>query len=224
MTLKQLSSAVHSNVVSGINGMDSLTFSIEQLQDEIILTSSAVVVKMVAQGLISAERLHQRIDGIRIACADLSANCDVPSNIAVPHFEIPNINRIAENPISYLGSVDAGLVFKVYFDHDWRFHKYRLATANKPFAWVSSTANGNGFYDVFLFNMGKYNNLKFITIEMLLDNPYDLLKSDYFEQFNASEFYAPLAVQQEVIDILTKKYLSYFRQLYKAQTPNIQQA
>ena len=219
-----MASAIRNNVVSGLNGAGELTFSIEQLQDEIILATATVIVQADAQGLLDLERIHQRVDGIRVACKDISGNCNVPTNIAPPHFTIPNINRTADNPISYLGSMDGMLEFKVYFDRDYRYHQYRLATATKPFAWISTSANSDGMFDVFLFNTGKYNNLQFITIEMLLDNPYDLLNTEYYGQFSSSEFYAPLFVQEQVIDNITKKYVSYYRQLGIWQKPNVQQS
>ena len=223
MTLVQMATAVRNNTMGGMDGVDVLAFSLEQLQDELILTASSVIIRLSEQGTLDLKRLHQRIDGIRVACKDISSNCDVPTNVAPPHFTIPNINRFADTPISYLGSMDGILDFKIYFDREYRFHKFRLATGKGPFAWVSTTANSDGTYDVFLFNMGKYNNLKFISIEMLLDNPYDLLNTDYYEQFSNAEFYAPLIVQQEAIDMLTKKYVNYYRQLKMHQKPNVQQ-
>jgi hypothetical protein len=72
----------------------------EQLQDEILLTTSAVIVKLSAQGLLDINKLTQRIDGIRIECKDLSANCSVESSIGAPHFN-PNINRAIADPIQF---------------------------------------------------------------------------------------------------------------------------
>jgi hypothetical protein len=43
--------------------------------------------------------------------------------------------------------------FKVYFDRDYRYHKYRLATSRMPFAWVSSTLTLMAC-TMFSFNMG----------------------------------------------------------------------
>jgi hypothetical protein len=53
-----------------------LHLSLEQLQDEINLTTSAIIVKLSAQGW-NINKLTQRIDGIRIECIRLSANCAV---------------------------------------------------------------------------------------------------------------------------------------------------
>jgi hypothetical protein len=76
MTLSEMASAVRNHVADGL-------FFSEQLQTN--LPSSAVIVKP-AQGLLDINKLTQRIDGIRIECKDLSANCSVESSIGAPHF------------------------------------------------------------------------------------------------------------------------------------------
>jgi hypothetical protein len=90
-----------------------------------------------------------------------------------------------------------------------------------PFAWVSSTPNSDGMHDVFLFNK-KYNALQFISMDALFDNPYDLLNTEYYDQFASAEFYAPSYVQMEVIDTLT--HVNYYRQMHMNPKPNTQQA
>lgn len=224
MTLSQMASAIRNHVVDGLNGVAATAFSVAQLKDEILQTTSFILVEFASQGLIDVTRLTQRIDGIRVECKDLSANCHVASEVGAPHFTLPNLNRMVADPIVYLGSADASIAFKVYFDRDYRFHKYRLATSRRPFAWVSSTPNSAGLFDVFLFNTGKYNGMQFISIDAVFDNPYDILKTDYYEQFSAAEFYAPQAVQAKVIDVLTQKYVNYYRQLNTPMKPNTQKA
>jgi hypothetical protein len=51
--------------------------------------------------VVDINKLTQRIDGIRIECKDLSANCSVESSIGAPHFLIPNINRAIADPIQF---------------------------------------------------------------------------------------------------------------------------
>jgi hypothetical protein len=58
------------------------------------------------------------------------------------------------------------------------------------FAWVSSTLTLMACTMFFLFNMGKYNALQFISMDALFDNPYDLLNTEYYDQFASAEFYA----------------------------------
>jgi hypothetical protein len=120
---------------------------------------------------VDINKLTQRIDGIRIECKDLSANCSVESSIGARIFN-SNINRAIADPIQFFGTMD-GAVFKVYFDRDYRYHKYRLATSRMPFAWVSSTPNSDGMHDVFFFNMGNtmhfslYRWTLYLTIRMI---------------------------------------------------------
>jgi hypothetical protein len=224
MTLSQMASAIRNHVVDGLNGIAVTSFSTDQLRDEILQTTSFVLVEFAAQGLVDVSKLTQQIDGIRVECKDLSSNCNVSSEVEAPHFTLPNLNRMISDPIAYIGASDGTISFKVYFDRDYRFHKYRLATSRKPFAWVSSTPNTYGLYDVFLFNLGKYNGIQFISIDALFDNPYDILKTEYYAQFSAAEFYAPQAVQAKVIDVLTQKYVNYYRQLNTPMKPNTQQS
>lgn len=223
MTLSQMASAIRNNILDGLDGASTLVFSIEQLQDEILQTTATTIVTLAAQGLLDITTLTQRVDGIRIECKDISSNCAVKSELVAPSFSIPNVNRMTANPISYLGSVDGELDIKVYFDRDYRYHKYRLATAKAPFAWVSTTADPNGMYQVFLFNMSKYDHIKFVTIEAVFDNPYDLQKTDYYAQFLSSEYYAPLYIQKQVMDSITQQWVNYYRQLHLQPKPNTQQ-
>ena len=223
MTLKQMATAVRNHVVDGLKGVSYTAFSIEQLEAEILLISQSIMFEFATKGLIDVSKYSQRIDGIKLTCEDLSNNCLVETDTCAPHFEIPSVNLMIANPISYLGTVDTAMTFKVYFDRDYRFHKYRLATSSAPFAWVSTTENERGFHDVYLFNMNKYSNLKYITIEALFDNPYKLLGTSYFAQFSASDFYAPAMVQNEIIDRMTKKYVQYYRQFEKTLKPNTQE-
>jgi hypothetical protein len=57
--------------------------------------------KTICSGVVDINKLTQRIDGIRIECKDLSANCSVESSIGAPHFLIPNINRAIADPIQF---------------------------------------------------------------------------------------------------------------------------
>jgi hypothetical protein len=70
MTL-EMASAVKNHVTDGLNGTSSTSF--RALQDEINLTTSAIIVKLSAQGYDINKT--QRIDGIRIECKDCLQLC-----------------------------------------------------------------------------------------------------------------------------------------------------
>jgi hypothetical protein len=57
--------------------------------------------KTICSGVVDINKLTQRIDGIRIECKDLSANCSVESSIGARIFLIPNINRAIADPIQF---------------------------------------------------------------------------------------------------------------------------
>lgn len=208
--------------MDGLNGVDTLPFSIEQLQKEILIEAPVVLVDLASKGLIDLSRITHRIDGIKLNSEDVASNCLVETDECAPHFKIPNVNRFVQNPIHYLGTMDSRLSFKVYFDRDFRFHQYRLATSKKPFAWVSNKADNIGLYDVYLFNLGHYSNLKYVSIDANFENPYDIYKTEYYTQFINTEFYAPAYVQAAIINKKTQQYINYYRQLNKPQKPNTQ--
>ena len=116
MTLSQMASAIRNHVVDGLNGVATTAFSTAQLRDEILQTTAFVLVELTAQGVVDVSKLTQRIDGIRVECKDLSANCHVDSEVDAPHFAIPNLNRMVADPIAFLGAADSSIAFKVYFD------------------------------------------------------------------------------------------------------------
>jgi uncharacterized protein VirK/YbjX len=66
-----------------------------------------------------------------------------------------------------------------------------------PFAWISSTPDANGV-NVFLLIWVNTMRFKFISMDALFDNPYDLL-TPYYDQFAAAEFYAQ-AMCRKVIE------------------------
>jgi len=217
-----MATTVQNHVLDGLNGVDTLPFSIEQLEKEILMAVPGIILDLTTKGLIDMARLTQRIDGIRLTVGDVSTACNVSAGECAPHFEIPNINRFVDEPIVFIGNMDSSISFKIYYDRDFRFHKYRLATARKPYAWISTSANSNGLYDIFLFNLGKYSSLKYVSIDAIFDNPYDLYKTPYFEQFASSSFYAPMIVQESVIAKLSQQYINYYRQLHMTQKSNTQ--
>jgi hypothetical protein len=79
-----MASAVRNHVADGLNGISSTSF-LEQLQDEILQLPQQYC-KTICSGVADINKLTQRIDGIRIECKDLSANCSVESSIGAPAF------------------------------------------------------------------------------------------------------------------------------------------
>jgi hypothetical protein len=134
-----------------------------------------------------------------------------------PHFLIPNINRAIADPIQFFGTMDGELSLKFTLTETTGIINTGWLP-RMPFAWVSSTLTLMACTMFFLL-IWKYNALQFISMDALFDNPYDLLNTEYYDQFASAEFYAPSYVQMEVIDTLTQKYVNYYRQMHMNQNP-----
>jgi hypothetical protein len=225
MTLKGMASAIRNHVVDGLKGVTNEAFSTEQLLHEILIETNALIQQGVLQGTIDPTTLHQRVDGIETECADLSRNCSVPSLSSHPRILVPKlyILRDAEDSISFLGSVDNLLQIKLYFDADYRYHQYNIVTKDKPYAYVNVAATNNGMSEIFFFNLDNYENLKYVSLTALFEDPYKWLETEYKDQFISSEFYAPKALQSQVIAVLTQKYVNYYRQMNTPLQPNTQE-
>jgi len=225
MTLKQIASAIRNHVVDGLKGVNAESFSTEQLMHEIVMLSESLIAESIKQGIFSLGSLSQRIDGIEIQCDDISNNCNIDAQVSAGRITVPKLSQVVgvTGAISYIGPMDNSVNFKVYTDTDYRYHRYRQVTSKRPFVWVNTSSNSPGMYDIFFFNMGKYNNLKYISIVALYENPYTLLNTEYASQFENSEFYAPAVIQSKIIDVMTQKYVNYYRQLNTPNEPNTQE-
>jgi len=225
MTLKQIASLIRNNIVNGLKGVNNEQFSVEQLMHEVMLETNSVITRLVKEGVLLPENISQRIDGIELICDDTSTNCTIESQVVVPHIKIPKLSQFANisETLSYVGPMDNSVNFKVYTNTDYVYHKYRLATANRPYVWINTSDDKDGYYDMYFFNLGKYNNLKFVSVAARFENPVKLLDTIYADKFSSSEFYAPDIVLNEVINSITQKWFKYYRELATPARPNTQE-
>ena len=75
-------------------------------------------------------------------------------------------------------------------------------------------------FTIYLFNFGKFNALKWLKIRAVFESPNKVSSLDPTSKYK--EYSAPGHVQNQIIDMLTEKYVRYFRQLNIPQTPNTQ--
>lgn len=216
MTALEIVSTIRNHVVDGLKGVNMEAFSKEQLLHEVMIAASSLIEQAIQQGTLKRENVSQRIDGLELICKDISNSCEVSSHVTAKHIEIPKLLQTmsSSEAIIYLGPMDNSFSIKVYDDMNYRYNKYSFTNNSKPYAWVSKASSAvDGHYDVYIFNLGDYGGLKFVSIEAVFENPYDLLNTEYSNQFVSQEFYAPTMIQQQIIDTLTQKYVSYYRQL-----------
>ena len=225
MTLKEIASTIRNHVVDGLKGVTNEVFSVEQLMDEVVLEAGALIIQSVREGTLKIGNISQRIDGIELKCKDISNNCEIDAQVTAPHIQIPKLSQLVEvsEAIVYVGPMDNMTNFKVYSDIDYKYHKYNLVTSKRPYVWLDPSGTGDGNYNLYFFNLGKFDTLKFVSLSAFFENPYDLLSTPFANQFKLSEFYAPLLIQKQIIESMTQKYVNYYRQLNTPAQPNTQE-
>jgi len=225
MTLRQLASIARNNIVNGLKGVSNEAFSLEQLMSEILLESNTIITREIKAGTLPVANIAQRIDGIELVCDDIAGTCEVDSLVSAPHIQIPKLAQFMdpEEAIQYIGPMDNTKNFKVYVNNDYVYHDQTFTLKDRPYVWIKQSTNTAGFYDVFFFNLGKYNNLKFVSISARFENPYDLLKTPYSDQFITSEFFAPESVQTEALNNIQQRWITYYKQMAIPPLPNIQE-
>lgn len=100
--------------------------------------------------LIPVKDLVVSINCIDVDCLSLDRCPCTKEDISKPelHFEIPQIiNDLAEDSISYIGSIDRRQNYKVYTTTDFVYHKHRRRGGDKPYVYIETTPNSNNMYD-----------------------------------------------------------------------------
>jgi hypothetical protein len=141
---------------------------------------------------------------------------------SVPSIKIPPLSSVfGDKAIEFLGLVNMQESFAVYFSpDDIRNHKYRIKTNKRPFAWVDLASDKNGQQTIYFFNLGKFNPLKFVKLRAIFSHPSSV-NSDNPNSLDM-EYPAPDYMQDAILDVLTEKYIRYYRQLNVPSVPNQQ--
>ena len=216
MTLDKITSAIYSDVVAGLSGMNANpAISFEQLEDEVIETRHTVVKDWYLKGLLKPEDMMSAINCIPVDCADPSKCCNTPSGKSQLHFEIPRLmDDLGEVAINYIGSTDRTTSYDVYFNRDaMKMHSHKRRGADKPYVYIEKTPNANGKYDGWIYNLPF---VKRITVIGVFHDPRDL--SEY-GCCNEQEYLDLGAISNEVKMRLTKLKLQYYRQNLQAPQP-----
>ncbi len=203
MTIHELASAIKNNISNGLKGVTNISYSIEQIIDEIYLERNSLIKEYMLKGLIPLEELANSINCVELNKEKLSKcqlGCDTTQ-----HFEIPRLSNTVVNPILYIGTVDKNEPFKVYTDYSYIYHKYSKAIKNKPYVWVDTTTNEKGFYDCFLFNKPL---MKYISVVAIWENLQELEQYDCVGNVNMPDFF-----KKEILTRISERYIRYYRQL-----------
>lgn len=218
MNIEKTIAAIQNNVVAGLPGLASASrFSLEQIEDDVIEERLLIIKEYSAKNLLPVKDLVMSINCIPVDCKDLSGCCNLGIS-PQSHFKIPQIlNDWGMDGIQYVGTVDRLIPFKVYTDTAFRIHKHRRRGSNKPFVWIDTTPDIEGFYNGYIFNAPF---IQVLSVSAVFKDPRQLY--DYAccgrEMFDNKTF-----IDAEVQKRLTEKYIRYYRQMATANTPNDQQ-
>lgn len=216
-----MASAVHNNVLGGLSGYHTnVSLNQQLIEDTIVSERIALLYEYQIKGVIPLQDLYLSINCIPIDCDTSLERCpcnhEAEDLTYVPHFEIPQLLNIGDYTIKYIGSVDKQLPFTYYETlQQVKYKKYRKRSKQKPYVWIDCTPNKNGMYDGFIFNAPL---LKEISITAAFKDPRQLKKYKCCtddDQMNA--------LDSEIIDRVTKKLLTYYRQYTMPNRPNTQE-
>lgn len=221
MTLNELASAIRSNLGSGLKEVANFAYPLDQIKDEIGNVRNQILLEDPQKMVLNQEFFAQRIDNIDIDLVRFPYGA--PSNAygQVPHLKIPRIAMTRDDSsILFLGPPDQSLFFKIYYDFMHHNHKYSRVIGKRPYAYVDLAHDASGELDVYLFNLGP-TGLKKISIRAIFADPVGIMEADGLFGVD-EEFPAPSAVQEMIIDRVTQKYVTYYKQLNPQYQPNTQ--
>lgn len=215
MAYNKLASAVYNDIVSGLRGYAAnLTLSIEQLEDDIVDERLATIKIYTNKGIINKKELLRQISCLPVDCKDIEGCNECAKDVdfqgtPTMHFEIPQLmTDMEDSGIEYIGSADLKNPFLVYTStKSLKYHKYRRRLKNKPFVFVNTVPNKNNMYDCWVYNAPF---LKAITVIAVFRDERQLA------QFGCScedDIDNLSFINSEIKDRVTKKKISYYRQL-----------
>ena len=221
MTYESLAYAIKNNVSDGLHSVNQFSYSIEQIIDEALLLRNRIIYEKGNGPKINIKFFTQKMSKIPISCEKLHGECSLPIDEIEMHISIPKpISTMDDTGIVYAGPMDNSSSFKLYYDDNYSKHKYRAKTAHKPYIYLDlESENTEGYINAYLFNMGRYREMKYMLVRGVFADPRLASMAPNFYQ---DEFAAPLEVQSIIIDQLTQKYVQYYRQLNFGPQANTQ--
>lgn len=220
--IQKLASAIYNDVMSGLSGITSTpSMSLQQLEDDVVDERLQIIKEYSLKNIIPKKDLLVSINCIELDCKSLDkCPCDQSYTKPQLHFQIPQlINDFAEESISFIGSIDKSVQYKVYMSTAFNYHKYLRRGSEKPYVYIETTPNENNMYDGWVFNSPL---LKVISIIGIFKDPRQL---ENYECCNTSEDFDNFSfISTEIKKRLTEKKLRYYRQLAIQPPPNTQSA
>ena len=218
--LKEVASIIKNDITAGLKGVGNFSFSLEQLEKEIVIRKNALIKKYSSSGMLPHEDLVQNIDVPILSCKDMSDNCEIKSGVKALHFEVPRFASVFDKKYTtYVGSIDKMRPFKVFYDQSFLRQRFSPVAKNKPYVWFDiGTLNEDDTINGYVFNVPR---LKYISVKGIFEDPYQVLSCNCKDEEDL-RFPAPEFIVDEIIATLVSKYIN----IYKSQPvlPNTQPA
>lgn len=221
MTLEQLASAVRTHVGNGLKEVTNYNYSLEQIKKDIGLARASLILKDSKKGLLKPEHFVQKFENIDLTLTDFPYTAITNSPNKVWYAQMPRLAMTEGNQsLQYLGPTDFSKDFKRYYDFSYHAHKYKRVTSRAPYVFVDLAHDYEGHTDLYFFNLDG-SGLRKISARAIVADPVALMEADgiFGEE---EEFPAPQAIQDMIIDALTRKYITYYRQMNHNSEPNTQ--
>lgn len=162
MNINQIASSIYNDIWGGniAPSSDTSLISVEQLEDEVVDTRSAVIKEYFLKNLLNKEEVSSAINCVELDCKDQN-KCPCSTVSLNPkmalHFEIPQLETsLGGDAILFIGSADRKVSYKVFYnleslEYEADYQKYRKGRS-KPYVYIERTPNENGMVDGWVFN------------------------------------------------------------------------
>ena len=219
MIVNELASAIYNDVVAGLVGIvANPTMSMEQLEQDVVDERLAIIKEYSLKNLIPKKDLLISINCIDVDCKDMDKCCseDKRHDKPIAHFEIPQlVNDFGDDALSFVGSTNKEISFKVYTTRAYKFHNSKLRGASKPYVFIDTTPNDDNNYDGYIFNAPL---LKRLTVIGIFKDLRQIEEISCCQQ----DIHNMSFLDSEIKMRVTKKKLMYYRQNYAPPQPNNQ--
>lgn len=222
MTLYEITSAIRNNIASGLKDLPEHAYPIEQIMDEIGTTRNLIILQASQQGILQHKYFEQELfGGVPLELTYLPDELTNDDGSKVLSVTIPKlVMTIDDSSIRYIGPLDMSRSIKLYFDITaGNNHKYSRVIKNSPYGIVDLVHDDAGLIKIRFYNLGESAAMTKLAVRAIFADPVKILLKDNL--LGTREFPSPLAIQQQIIDVISEKYIKYYKQLNLGNQPVI---
>lgn len=231
-TLGHITDAIINNVSDGLDGDIHSPIPREQIKSEVVLLRNTLITDFLEQKKGVCSRvpelalIEQHIGCLAVTDGKASSCCDpIEGEEVTKVVMVPQVLSVGETPlISWLGPASKkGFAWKAYYGEGAKPKQF-LPSASRPHGVLYPPVNG--MHKLFLYNVPA--EVTKVSVTAVYTNPYAMY--DYSccslpgddEAENLAALAAPDSYIAKIIDTLSQKYLTFYRQYNAPITQNDQ--